>query len=507
MKYLCTSIGLVTLCLMGFSARAENWPQFRGPRGDGSTLSSGLPVEWAADKNIAWQVELPGAAWSQPVVWGERIYVTTAVTENQQKPLVGEGGYSPGGGRSGRGPGRRPPNDNPDASDADKKVATDGAEAGTPPPSDRPRGPRPGGLGGAGGQGGGRGRGGIGAPPPEDEYRWLVMCLDGESGKVIWEQQAHVGKPTIPTHRTNTYASETPVTDGEHIYAYFGMTGLYSYDMDGGLVWHKNLGTFPMMLGWGTGSSPVLVDDALIVQCDNERESFIAAFDKKTGDERWRVTREEKSNWSTPYVWKNAQRTEVVTAGGGKIRAYAPQDGKLLWEMGGINGRCSATPVSTDELLYLGSGGGPAGAGPLFAIRAGATGDITLEGGATSSDAIAWSAKRAGPSLASPLLFENRLYILEQRGGIIGCYDAKTGRQLFKQRLDGGKGFTSSPWAHDGKVFCLDEEGQTFVLMAADTLEVVTVNKLDDMFWSSAAVAGDRLLLRGVNRLYCIGAN
>lgn len=483
---------LIVMAGVGSTASAENWPQFRGPRGDGSTLSSGLPSEWSADKNIVWQVELPGAAWSQPVVWGERIYVTTAVTENQQKPAVGQAGdYGRGGGGGRRG--------GPDGA-KDKDAAENGAAQAAPERR------RSGERGGQGGPGGARGRGGPGGPPPEDEYRWLVMCLDGNSGAVIWEREAHHGKPSIPTHRTNTYASETPVTDGKHVYAYFGMTGLYCYDMDGTLVWEKNLGSFPMMLGWGTGSSPVLIDDVLVVQCDNERESFIVALDKNTGAERWRVARQEKSNWSTPYVWQNAQRTEVVTAGGGKARSYAPADGALLWEMGGISGRCSATPVSTAELLYLGSGGGPAGPGPLFAIRAGAKGDISLETGETKSDAIAWTAKRAGPALSSPLLFENRLYILEQRGGIVGCYSAETGEQLFKQRLDGGKGFTSSPWAHDGKVFCLDEEGQTFVLQAADNLDVVTVNKLEDSFWSSAAVAGDRLLLRGVNRLYCIGA-
>lgn len=494
---------LVSLFLLLLSAtvHAENWPQFRGPRGDGSTVSAGLPTEWAPDKNIAWQVELPGAAWSQPVVWGDRIYVTTAVTQNQQKPLVGQEGDYGRGGRGRRGPGGGERNPNGERPNPEKKEATDRGADNAPTEPVRPRGQ------GRGRPGGGPGRPGAGGPPPEDEYRWLVMCLDGTTGKVLWEQQAHVGKPSIPTHRTNTYASETPVTDGQRVYAYFGMTGLYCYDMDGGLAWQKNLGSFPMMLGWGTGSSPVLVDDMVVIQCDNERESFIAALDKKSGEERWRVAREERSNWSTPYVWTNAQRTEIVTAGGGKVRSYAPADGTLLWEMGGINGRCSATPVSTAEMLYLGSGGGPAGPGPLFAIRAGGSGDISLEDNATSGEFIAWMTKRAGPALASPLLHQDRIYVLDQRGGIVGCYDAKTGRQLFKQRLDNGKGFTSSPWVLGDKVFCLDESGQTFVLTAGDTLEVAAVNKLDDTFWSSAAVVGDRLLLRGVNRLYCIGAH
>ena len=331
----------------------------------------------------------------------------------------------------------------------------------------------------------------------------MILCLDGETGKVLWEQLAHEGKPTLAIHRTNTYASETPVTDGERVYAYFGMTGLYCYDLDGKPLWNKNLGSFPMMMGWGTGSSPVLAGDRLFVQCDNEQESFLIALDKRTGDELWRVARKEKSNWSTPFIWKNKQRTELVAAGS-TMRSYDPADGHLLWELGDIRGRCSATPVGTDELLYVGVGGGMGGAGPLVAIRAGAAGDITLAKGETSNAGIAWSVPKAGPPMASPLVYQDRLYVLDQRGGIIGCYNAKTGEQFFRQRIEGAKGFTASPWAYDGKIYCLDEDGQAFVLAAGPELKVLSTNKLDDSFWSSMAVSGDHLLLRGVNYLYSI---
>ena len=174
-------------------------------------------------------------------------------------------------------------------------------------------------------------------------------------------------------HRTNTYASETPVADGERVYAYFGMTGLYCYDMQGKLLWSKDFGSYPMMMGWGTGSSPVLAGNRLFVQCDNEKESFLIALDKRTGDELWRVARTEKSNWSTPYVWTNKHRTEVVAAGH-TMHAYDPADGRVLWELADMRGRCSATPVGTNELLYVGVGGGQGGSGPLVAIRAGARG-------------------------------------------------------------------------------------------------------------------------------------
>lgn len=448
------------LLLLPALVQAKDWPQFRGPNGNGLSPEGKFPSEWGAEKNVGWKVKIPGVAWSQPIVWGDKVFVTTAVSDKQRKPALGGGGM--GGGRPG---GNRPP-------------------GGRPP----------------GGGGGGMGRGG---PPPDAVYRWEVLCLDRQSGEVLWKQTALEGKPSIPTHSTNTYASETPVTDGERVYAYFGMTGLFCYDLKGNLLWKKNLGSYPMMAGWGTGSSPVLEGNRLFIQCDNEEKSFLVAFDKKSGDELWRMPREERSTWGTPYVWRNKQRTEIVTAGARKVRSYDPASGKILWEMGGITGRCSATPVGDAELLYVGTGGGPAGPGPLFAVKAGATGEITVKAG-EPSEHLAWSLTRSGPPKASPLLYQGYLYILDERGGLVTCLDAKTGVQKYKERIPGAKGFTSSPWAYDGKVFCLDEEGQTFVLQAGPDFKVQGKNVLSEMFWSSAALAGGALYLRGVDHLYCI---
>jgi outer membrane protein assembly factor BamB len=510
--------GVSCVCVLiafATTAHAENWPQFRGPGGKGLPSDSRLPSEWGGGENLAWKVELPGVAWSQPVVWGDRIFITTAITENQPKPSVGQQPGRGGGGRGGFGSGgeaRRRGDRDGDVPAPDRRRPTPDGEAApqangddSPQPNGDDVPDRPRAEGAGGGRGAGRGGFGRGSQPPDQVYRWMLMCLDRSSGKILWEQLAHEGKPTIATHRSNTFASETPVTDGRLVYAYFGMTGLYAYDLDGKLVWGKNLGSFPMMMGWGTGSSPALAANRLFVQCDNEQESFLVALDKLTGNELWRVAREEKSNWSTPFVWTNNKRTELVTAGGKKMRSYDPSDGRLLWEVAGLRGRCSATPVGTDELLYVGVGGGVGGAGPLVAIRAGAEGDITLAPGKTSNDGIAWSVLRAGPPMASPLVYQGCLYILEQRGGIVGCYNAQTGQQHFHQRVEGAKGFAASPWAYDGKVFCLDEDGQTFVLAAGEEFKVLATNKLDDIFWSSVAVAGDHLLLRGLKYLYSIG--
>ncbi len=501
-RFLALVAGVGTIVGMVTATRAENWPQFRGPAASGIVAQSQLPSTWSAEKNIAWKAKLPGVAWSQPVVWDERIFVTSAITENQQPPAVG----GPGGGRGG-------PNGPPGARRGARGDREDGPRPGNQAEGNRREGGRPEAERGEGarpdeerrGQRGPGGRGGFGrsAQPPDQLYRWVVMCLDRDSGKLLWERVAHEGKPTIPTHRSNTFASETPIVDGERVYAYFGMTGLYCYDLGGKLLWKKDLGSFPMSSGWGTGSSPALEGDRLFVQCDNEEASFLVALDKRTGDELWRVDREEESNWSTPYVWKNKHRTELVTAGGGKMRSYDPATGKVLWEVAGISGRCSATPVGTDDLLYVGVGGGRGGAGPLVAIRASAEGELDLADTSAESG-IAWSTPRAGPPMASPLIYDGAIYVLEQRGGIISCYDAQTGKERYKKRLEGAAGFTASPWAFDGKIYCLDETGQTFVIAPGPEPDVQAINKLDDQFWSSAAVAGNHLLLRGVNYLYSI---
>jgi outer membrane protein assembly factor BamB len=486
-------LGVGLLCLPLLS-RGGDWPQFRGPDGAGLSSEEKLPFEWGKDKNVLWKAKIPGYAWSQPVIWGDKVFVTTAVSDKQRKPSAGFGG---GFGRFG---------DRPDAPKDERPKDAPKDQPRDERPKDRPGGFRPGGRGGS---------------PPDAVYKWEVYCLDRASGKVLWHQTAVEKKPTISTHSSNTYASETPVTDGERVYAYFGMTGVYCFDFTGKQLWSKELGSYRMMAGWGTGSSPALDGDRLYIQCDNEEKSFLVALDKKTGKELWRVNRTERSSWSTPFVWRNKKRTEVVCAGL-RVRSYDPASGKQLWElsmdgpanmaerpggrpgrgMGGGN-RCDATPVASDELLYVGCSGSFT-PGPLFAVKAGASGDISLKDDQTSNEGVAWRNKTAGPSMASPVLYNGHLYVLEQRGSL-SCFDAKTGKEAYrKERLAGARQFTSSLWAYDGKVFCLDEDGQTFVVKAGPEFKLLGKNRLDEMFWSSAAVSGGSLYLRGVDHLYCI---
>jgi outer membrane protein assembly factor BamB len=338
---------------------------------------------------------------------------------------------------------------------------------------------------------------------PDDVYRWELHCLDRNTGKTLWSHVTLERKPTIGRTLGNTYASETPVSDGVCVYAYFGMHGLYCYDLEGKEVWKRDLGAYKMLMNWGTGSSPALEGNRLFILCDNDEKSFLVALDKKTSAELWRVTRDERSNWATPFVWRNQVRTEIVTAAGRAIRSYNPADGKVLWELKrGAAAHITyvtATPVANETMLYVGAGSGT----PLWAVKAGASGDISLKPGETSNAGIAWSNPKAGPPMASPLLCGDNLYILMQNGILI-CLDAKTGNEIYKERLQGAKSFTSSPWAYGGKLYCLDEGGQTFVVQAGPKFELLGKNQINDMFWSTPALTRDALYLRGTDQLYCI---
>jgi outer membrane protein assembly factor BamB len=461
-----TSALLIGFTFLGLSAlaRGDDWPQFRGQNGSGLSAETKLPATWAADKNVAWKVKLPGYGWSSPIVAGDKVFLTTAVSDKQTKPRAFFGDFKKGGFRKG---------------------------------------------------GFGKGGFGKGGQPPDAVYQWEVYCLDRATGKVLWHKTARKAKPTIPAQMGNTYASETPVTDGERVYAYFGTAGVYCYDLKGKLVWSKDLGTYKMMMGWGTGSSPALDGDRLFIQCDNEEKSFIVALDKKTGKQLWRVPRPERSSWSSPFVWRNKKRTEVVACGSKKVRSYDPATGKVLWECGGMGGgggggrfggggaNSNATPVADAERIYFGTGG-PFGGSPLFAVKAGASGDITLGEEETSNAGVAWSRTRSGPYLASPLLYEGRLYVIETFGGL-SCYDAKTGKPAYQRaRLQGARSFTSSPWAYGGKVFCLAEDGTAFVVKAGPKFQLLGKNTISEMFWASPAASGGALFLRGVDHLYCI---
>jgi outer membrane protein assembly factor BamB len=435
----------VSLLLTGLNLPAApspeaNWPQFRGTGARGVATNASLPEHWSATENVAWKAEIPGRGWSSPIVWGERVFLTTAVSSGEPEPP--------------------------------KKGLYFGGE--------RPNAPRP-------------------------EHEWKMVCLDLVSGKMRWERVAKQAEPAEPRHLKNTYASETPVTDGERVYAYFGNVGVFCLDLEGHPVWSKALEPHKTRSGWGTAASPVLHGDRLYLVSDNDEQSYLLALDKRTGKEVWRVDRDERSNWSTPYVWENKQRSEIITAGTGKVRSY-DLDGKLLWWFKGMSSITIATPYADQDLLYVSSGFVMDRARPLYAIRPGGSGDISLQSGETNNAAIAWCRPAAAPYNPSTLVYEQRLYVLYDMG-LLSAYNARTGETLFdRERLPESLHFTASPWAYHGHVFCLNEDGVTFVVRSGDKFELLYTNKLadDDMCMATPALAGDRLLIRTAARLYCI---
>jgi len=286
------------------------------------------------------------------------------------------------------------------------------------------------------------------------------------------------------------------------------MTGLYCYDFDGDLVWQKDLGTYETRAGWGTSSSPVLFAGKLFLQIDNEEQSFLLALDAKNGSEVWRVPRNEATQYSSPVIWQNSKRDELI-AGGMIYRSYDPETGERLWQLDMAKGRSSASPVADGDRLYVGTefrnrGGADDGGGFLFAIKAGASGDITPAAGTSTSDAIAWRCADSGIQMASPVVCGGYIYLFERRSSVVNCVDAETGKVVYRERVPGARAFWASPWTFDGYVFALDETGTTYVIQPGPELDVLHTNRIDEQFWSTPAIANGSLFLRGAENVYCI---
>jgi outer membrane protein assembly factor BamB len=341
-------------------------------------------------------------------------------------------------------------------------------------------------------------------PVPQDSHRWVVYAIDWNTGEIQWEKQVSSGVPETSRHLKNTFASETPVSDGERIYAYFGNVGLFCLDLEGELLWSRTWDLVRTRFGWGTAASPVLHGDKVYIVNDNDDQSFIVALDKETGETAWRVERDEASNWATPFIWENELRTEIVTAGTGKVRSY-DLDGALLWELTGMSSISIPTPFSKFGLLYIASGYvGDRRWRPVYAIRPGASGDISLAADETSNEYIAWFHRLAGPYNPTPIVYGDTYYTLLDRG-IFTAHDARTGEVVYgRQRIAAGTGFTASPWAYNGKIFVSSEDGDTFVIQAGPEFEILATNSLGDFTMSTPAITRGSLIIRTASKLYRI---
>jgi len=332
---------------------------------------------------------------------------------------------------------------------------------------------------------------------PDDIYQFALLCLDRATGRELWRAVLREEVPHEGIFVGNgTYASASPVTDGQRVYAFFGSRGLYCLDMEGHKLWERDLGKMQIRLSFGEGSSPALYGNTLVVNWDHEGQSFIVALDKRSGDEMWRVSRDEKTSWTTPIVVVRDGAPQVVTAATSKIRSYDLATGKLLWECAGLTANSIPSPVVADDLVYATTG---FRGSVLLAIRLGASGDLT------DSDSIAWKYDKDTPYVPSPLVYDGRLYVIKVNTNIISCLDAKTGKVLFgPQRLEGMGDIYASPVGADGRVYFVSRTGTTAVIKAGDTLDVLATNVLDDPIDASPALVDNEIFLRGKDHLYCI---
>ena len=338
---------------------------------------------------------------------------------------------------------------------------------------------------------------------PADTHHWLIYALDLDTGEPRWTTEVHSGAPQSSHHVKNTFASESPVTDGERLYVMFGNLGIYALDFNGTVLWSRELGTSATRNGWGTAGSPVVHDGRLYVVVDTDDQSYIAALSGETGAEVWRTERDEGSNWSTPYIWEHAQQTEIVTLGTDKVRSYN-LDGELLWELSGMSSIVIPTPITAHGMLYIESGYIADFFRPVYAIRPGASGDISLQEGVSSNEYVAWSLEQGGSYHPSPLVYGDYYYTLLDRG-LMTCHDARTGEEIYgRQRITVGEGFTSSPWAYNGKIFALSESGTTYVIEAGREFRIIGENELDEFTMATPAILNDSLIIRTSEAVYRI---
>jgi outer membrane protein assembly factor BamB len=400
-------------------------------------------VHWDATKNtnVVWKTEIPGLSVSSPVVWGDRVFVTTAIS-----------------------------------TDAKQSLRT-GLFGDTDPVIDN------------------------------STHQWKVLALDKKTGKVLWEQTAHQGTPKTKRHPKSSQASPTPATNGKVVVAYFGSEGLFAYSPDGKLLWKKDVGLqnagwfFDPDSEWGAASSPVIHKNTVILQCDRQKDSFIAAYDLKDGKELWRTARAEIPAWGTPTIVRGKDRAEVVTNATKAIRGYDADTGKELWTLGPNSEVTCTTPVSAHGLIFVTAGYPPVQ--PIYAIKVGSSGDLTLKDGKQSNDAIAWSTQRGGVYLPSPIVYGDHLYTVNNNG-ILTAYEAKTGQRVYQQRVGEGGAFTASPIAAAGKLYIATEDGDVFVVKAGPQYELIAKNPVGEAILATPALAGDLLIVRGAKHLFAI---
>jgi outer membrane protein assembly factor BamB len=413
------------------------WPQWRGPLATGEGPLANPPVEWSEEKNVRWRVEIPGRGQSSPVVWNDLVFVTTAVPVGKAAPA------KPG----------------------------EAAPAGGPPP----------------------------VVKPDGNVEFVVEAHNRSDGKLRWRKVVKELLPHEGTHQDGSYASGSALTDGERLYAFFGSRGLYALDLEGKVLWEKQLGTMQTRMGFGEGSSPALYGETIVINWDHEGQDFVVALDKKTGKELWRTERDEPTSWATPIVVAPGGKPQVITSATNRVRSYDLATGKLLWEASGMTANVIPSPVSAGGMVYITSG---FRGNALLAVRlADAQGDIT------GKPAIVWSYDKDTPYVPSPLLYKDALYFMKSNSAVLTRIDVATGKPSYTQRLDHLTNVYASPVAAAGRIYVVGRDGIAAVLEAGPEAKVLATNTLGDGFDASPALVDDELYVRGHKYLYRISRN
>ncbi len=426
---------LMGFCLIPILVQAKhhavqavhNWPHWRGPHANGLVEEGNPPVEWSESTNIRWKAKIPGMGHATPIVWGDKIFVQTAVQ-------------------------------------TDKAV-------------DAPR----------------EGR----RPAPPYIYQFKILALDRNSGNAVWEKTAREAHPHEGIHQTASYASTSGVTDGEHLYAFFGSWGLYCFDFDGNLKWEKDLGDLKIAGSFGEGTSPTVHGNTLIINWDHQGDSFIVALDRRTGEDIWRRDRNERTTWTTPLVVEHNGTQQVIVSATRKTRSYDLKTGDVLWECGGLGANVIPTPVYANGVVYVMSGHRNPAMQAISLDRA--KGDIT------GTDAVLWSLDDNTPYVSSPLLYGNKIYALKKSNAILSCFNAETGEAFYgPKRLEGMRRAYASLVGANDRVYISDLMGTTVVIKNSSEFEILATNKLEEGTGASLVIAGNELYLRGSEHLYCI---
>ena len=392
---------------------------------------------------MKWKSPIPGMGHSSPVVWGNRVFLTTAISGDPD-PKIRTGNYG-------------------DVDSVDDATV----------------------------------------------HTWHVICLNRDTGNILWNNQVYQGVPKIKRHLKGSQANCTPATDGKHVVACFGSEGLYCFDLEGNLRWKRDLSTIDSSFAldqeyeWGFGSSPIIHEGHVIVQFDLSRDSFIAAYALEDGSRVWATPRDEIPSWSTPTAWKNSLRSEIVTNAAQYARSYDPATGKELWRLAKKSEVTVPAPVPAGDLVFIVSGNRPIQ--PIIAIKPGAEGDISLAGDASTNDFVAWSRMRGGPYMPTPIVYNGHLYVCSN-AGVLTCYDAATGQQVYRERM-GGVSYTASPVAADGRIYFVSEQGEVRVVKAGVEFELLAVNDLEEVCMSVPAISGGILFIRSQHHLFALERN